>query len=64
MVIATEAITVLLTCARVRSRSSRTTAISGATPNQPKKATKKANQLMWKARICGVRRLRSSMRVT
>ena len=40
-----------------------TTAISGAMPNQAKKHRKKANQLMWNARICGVRKSNRSMRV-
>ena len=43
---ATEAMIVLPTCAAVRCNSSRTTAMSGAMPNQAKKQRKKANQLM------------------
>jgi hypothetical protein len=39
------------------------TGINGATANHAKKHTKKANQLMWKARIAGVENENSSMRV-
>ena len=42
---------VLPTCSFVSERSSRTTAISGAMPNQPKKHRKNANHVMWKVRI-------------
>ena len=45
------------------SRSSRTTAISGAMPNQPKKHRKKANQVRWKVRIWGVAKLNRLIRV-
>ena len=62
-VMATEAMMVLPICALVRSRSSRTTAISGAMPNQPKKQRKNDIQVMWKARIGAVARLNSWMRV-
>ena len=54
---------VLPTCVLVSIRSSRTTAISGAMPNQPKKHRKKANHVMWNARICGVLRLNRLIRV-
>ena len=57
-VIATEAIIVLPTSAFVNIRSSRTTAISGAIPNQPKKAKKNANHVVWKVRIWIVFRLK------
>ena len=60
---ATEAMIVLPICALVSPSSSRTIAISGAMPNQAKKHRKKANHVMWKARICGVFRLKRSMRV-
>ena len=63
MVIATDAMMVLPICAFVSSRSSRTTAISGAMPNHPKKHRKKANQVRWKVRICGVLKLNSRMLV-
>ena len=63
MVIATDAMMVLPIWALVSSRSSRTTAISGAMPNQPKKHRKKANQVRWNVRICGVARLNSLMLV-
>ena len=63
MVIATEAMMVLPICALVSSRSSRTTAISGAMPNQPKKQRKNANQVRWNVRICGVARLNRFIRV-
>src|SRR6478735_6819448 len=53
MVPATDAITLLATWVGVRCRSARTSGISGASPNQPKKQRKKANHVMWKARICG-----------
>src|SRR5262249_38830108 len=56
-----DAITVLPICALLRCSSSRTTAISGAIPNQPKKHRKNDSQVMWKARIWGVRRLLSWM---
>ena len=59
IVIATEAMIELPIWALVRPSSSRTTAISGAMPNHAKKHKKKANQLMWNARICGVLRLNS-----
>ena len=59
-VMATDAITVLPTCAFVSFRSSRTTAISGAMPNHATKQTKKANQERWNARIGAV--LKSSKR--
>ena len=49
--------------ALVSMRSSRTIAIKGAMPNQPKKHRKKANHVIWKARICGVFRLNRSIRV-
>jgi hypothetical protein len=39
------------------------TGISGAQANHAKKHTKNAIQVTWKARIWGVRRLNSSMRV-
>ena len=61
MVTATDAMTVLPTCVFVRPRSSRTMAIIGAMPNHPKKARKKASQLMWKARMCGRAALKRSM---
>ena len=54
IVIATEAMTVLPTCALVRCSSSRMTAISGAMPNQPKKHRKNADHVMWNARIAGL----------
>ncbi|EWH02265.1 hypothetical protein Q427_09795 [Halomonas sp. BC04] len=53
-VISTEAMMVLPIWVWVRERSSRTTAINGAIPNQPKKQIWKANHEKWKARICGV----------
>ena len=62
-VMATEAMMVLPICALVSMRSSRTMAISGAMPNQPKKHRKKANHVMWNARICGVLRLNRLIRV-
>ena len=43
IVIATEAITVFPICALVSFRSSRTTAMSGAMPNQATKLRKNAN---------------------
>ena len=51
MVMATEAMIVLPICSLVRPSSPRTTAMSGAMPNQAKKQRKKANHDMWKARI-------------
>ena len=57
MVTATEAITVLPISALVSWRSSRTMAIIGAIPNQPKKARKKAIQFMWNTRMCGCPKL-------
>jgi hypothetical protein len=39
------------------------TGISGATANQAKKQTKNAIQLKWKARICGVEKEKSWIRV-
>ena len=59
MAAATEAMTVLPTSALLNERSSRTMAIIGAIPNQPKKARKKAIQLMWKVRMCGGAKLNS-----
>jgi hypothetical protein len=40
------------------------TGMSGATANQAKKQTKKASQLMWKARMAGVEKERSRIRVS
>ena len=62
-VTATEAMTVLPISVLVSCRSSRTSAIIGAMPNQPKKARKKAIQLMWNTRICGRPKLKSRMLV-
>ena len=61
MVTATEAMTVLPISALVSCRSSRTMAIIGAMPNQPKKARKKAIQLMWNTRICGCPKLNNGI---
>ena len=61
MVTATDAMTVLPTCVLVNPRSSRTMAIIGAMPNHPKNARKKANQLMWNARMCGRAKLKREM---
>ena len=63
IVIATDAMIVLPIWALVRCSSSRTTAISGAMPNQAKKHRKKANHVMWKARIGLVFRLKRSIEV-
>jgi hypothetical protein len=51
------------TCSLLSPNSARTIGINGAIPNQAKKHRKNANQLMWNARICGVFRLKRSMRV-
>ncbi len=58
MVMATEAIMISPICDFVSDNSSRTIAIMGAIPNQPKKHRKKAIHVIWKARICGVLKLR------
>ena len=63
MVTATEAMTVLPISALESWRSSRTIAIMGAMPNQPKKARKNAIQLMWNTRMCGCPKLKSGMLV-
>lgn len=55
IVIATEAMMMLPIWACVSASSSRTTAISGAIPNQPKKHRKNANQVVWKMRMAGFR---------
>ncbi|MCY1244616.1 hypothetical protein D9M72_577050 [compost metagenome] len=47
----------------VRPNSPLSTGISGAQANHAKKQTKNAIQVRWKARICGVLKLSSSMRV-
>jgi hypothetical protein len=47
----------------VRCISSRTIDINGAMPNQAKKQRKNANHDMWNARICGVVKLNSEIRV-
>src|SRR6188472_922255 len=57
MVPATDAITLSATCAFVKPRSARTSGISGARPNQPKKQRKNAIHVMWKARMGGVLKL-------
>ena len=62
IVIATDAMMVLPTSALERSRSSRTIAMRGAMPNQPKKARKKAAHVMWNVRICMLFRLNKSIR--
>ena len=51
------------TCSFVSASSVRTTDISGAMPNQAKKQRKNAIHDMWNARICGVEKLSSAMRV-
>ena len=58
--VATEAMIVFPICAFVSFKSSRTTAISGAIPNQATKHTKKANHERWNARMGAV--LKSSKR--
>src|SRR5689334_16807884 len=50
------------TCDFVRCNSSRTTFIKGAMPNQAKKQRKKANHVMWNARIGGVEKVNRLMR--
>lgn len=45
MVAATEAMMMLPTCSLLSPRSSRTSGMSGAMPNQPKKARKNAIQV-------------------
>ncbi len=59
--VATDAITVFPICAFVNFKSSRTTAIKGAIPNQATKHRKNANQERWNARIGPV--LKSSKRM-
>ena len=51
---ATDAMIVQPIWSLVRPSSFRTTGISGAMPNQAKKQRKKANHVMWKARIWGM----------
>ena len=51
------------TCSFVSASSDRTTAINGAMPNQAKKQRKNAIHDMWNARICGVEKFKSAMRV-
>ena len=63
MVAATEAITQFPICSFVRCISSRITGISGATANQPKKVSKNADQVMWKARMDAPLKLNKSMRL-
>src|ERR1700741_4528595 len=63
MVIATAAILILAICAGVRPNSPLMTGISGAQANHAKKQTKKAIQVRWKARICGVENENSLMLV-
>src|SRR5688572_13960023 len=53
-VIATEAMIMFPICSWLRPRSFRTTGISGAIPNHPKKHKKKVIHVIWKARIGGV----------
>ena len=62
-VIATEAITELPICCLVRCSSSRTTGISGAIPNHPKKHRKNASHDMWNARIGALVKSLSRIRV-
>jgi hypothetical protein len=63
IVTATEPMMHQPTCSLVSCNSPRTTAISGAMPNQAKKHKKKAIHDMWNARMFGVERLNSAMRV-
>ena len=63
MVMPTAAMLMLAIWSGVRWNSPLMTGMSGATANQAKKHTKKASQLRWKARICGVEKLKRSMRV-
>src|SRR5690242_18386191 len=64
-VIATEAMVRFPICALVRCNSSRMTGIRGATPNQPKKHRKNANQDIWNARMGAleksVKRIRTAL---
>src|SRR3990167_300111 len=60
---ATEAITLVPICCRLKPRSSRISGMSGATANHPTNEVKNASQLMWKARIGGLEKSASLMRV-
>ena len=51
MVMDTDAMMMLPICPFDSPRSSRTTGISGAMPNHPKKQTKKVIHVRWKVRI-------------
>ena len=62
-VIATDAMIVLPICSLLSPRSSRTKAISGAMPNQPKKHRKNAIHVMWNVRIGTVLKLKSRILV-
>ena len=63
MVTPTAAMLMLAIWSAVRWNSPRMTGISGATANQAKKQTKNASQARWKARICGVEKLKRSILV-
>ena len=63
MVMATAAILILATCAKERPNSPLMTGISGAQANQAKKHTKNAIHVRWNARMGGVAREKSAMRV-
>ena len=54
IVIETEPMIAQPICSLVSCNSSRTTAISGAMPNQAKKQEKNANHVMWNVRICTI----------
>jgi hypothetical protein len=61
MVMATAAMLMSAICAIDRWNSPLMTGMSGAQANQAKKQTKKAIQVRWKARICGVLKENSCM---
>jgi hypothetical protein len=60
----TAAMLMLAICPGDSPNSPLMTGINGATANQAKKHTKKANQLMWKARMAGVEKENSWIRVS
>src|SRR5437764_7170044 len=61
IVMATAAMLMSAICPADKWNSPLITDISGAHANQAKKQTKKATQLRWKARICGVLKEKSLM---